>query len=54
MGHDAIVTMAEEIKNSRRDIRHIEKDLEMPAEEIKRRVWSIIEGETRANLAKRS
>ena len=32
MGHDAIVTMAEEIK---------------------RRVWSIIEGETRANLAKK-
>jgi len=53
MGHDAIVTMAEEIKNARRDIRHIEKDLEMPAEEIKRRVWSIIEGETRANLAKK-
>ena len=37
----------------RRDIRHIERDLEMPAEEIKRRVWSIIEGETRANLAKK-
>ena len=36
-----------------RDIRHIERDLEMPAEEIKRRVWSIIEGETRANLAKK-
>ena len=53
MGHDAIVTMAEEIKNARRDIRHIERDLEMPAEEIKRRVWSIIEGETRANLAKK-
>jgi RNA polymerase primary sigma factor len=53
MGHDAIVDMAEEIKNARRDIRHIEKDLEIPAEEIKRRVWSIIEGETRANLAKK-
>jgi len=53
MGHDAILRMAEEIKNGRRDIRHIEKDLEMPAEEIKRRVWSIIEGETRANLAKK-
>ena len=45
--------MAEEIRNARRDIRHIEKDLEMPAEEIKRRVWSIIEGETKANLAKK-
>src|SRR5207245_10941357 len=32
---------------------HIERDLEMPAEEIKQRVWSIIEGETKANLAKK-
>ena len=53
MGHEAILIMAEEIKNARRDIRHIEKDLEMPAEEIKRRVWSIIAGETKANLAKK-
>src|SRR5581483_1602810 len=49
-GHDAIVQMAEDIRNARRDIRHIEKDLEIPAEEIKRRVYSIIEGETKANL----
>ena len=53
MGHDAILHMVEEIRNARRDIRHIEKDLEMPVEEIKRRVWSIIEGETKANLAKK-
>ncbi len=53
MGHDAIVHMADEIKNARRDVKHIEKDLEMPAEEIKRRVWSIVEGETKANLAKK-
>jgi RNA polymerase primary sigma factor len=53
MGHEAILHMAEEIRGSRRDIRHIEKDLEMPVEEIKRRVWSIIEGETKANLAKK-
>jgi RNA polymerase primary sigma factor len=53
MSHDAILDMAEEIKNSRRDIKNIEKDLEMPAPEIKRRVWSIIEGETKANLAKK-
>jgi RNA polymerase primary sigma factor len=53
MGHEAILHMAEEIRSARRDIRNIEKDLEMPAEEIKRRVWSIIEGETRANLAKK-
>jgi RNA polymerase primary sigma factor len=53
MGHDAILRMAEDIKNARRDIRQIEKELEIPAEEVKRRVWSIIEGETNANLAKK-
>jgi RNA polymerase primary sigma factor len=53
MAHDAILQMAESIKNARRDIRQVEKELEMPAEEIKRRVWSIIEGETNANLAKK-
>jgi RNA polymerase primary sigma factor len=53
MGHDAILEMAENIKNARRDIRYVEKELEMPADEIKRRVWSIIEGETNANLAKK-
>ena len=53
MGHDAILQMADEIRSARRDIRHIERDLEMPADEIKRRVWSIIEGETKANLAKK-
>jgi RNA polymerase primary sigma factor len=53
MGHDAVLHMSEEIRIARRDIRNIEKDLEIPAEEIKRRVWSIIEGETKANLAKK-
>jgi RNA polymerase primary sigma factor len=53
MGHDAIIQMTEDIRSARRDIRHIERDLEMPAEETKRRVWSIIEGETKANLAKK-
>ena len=53
MRQESILHMAEEIKNARRDVKHIEKDLEMPAEEIKRRVWSIIEGETKANLAKK-
>jgi RNA polymerase primary sigma factor len=53
MGHDAILQMADEIRNARRDIRHIEKDLEIPADEIKRRVYAIIEGETKANLAKK-
>jgi RNA polymerase primary sigma factor len=53
MGHDAIVHMSDEIRAARRDIRHIERDLEIPADEVKRRVWSIIEGETKANLAKK-
>ena len=53
MGHEAILHMSDEIRNARRDIRHIEKDLEIPADEIKRRVWSIVEGETKANLAKK-
>jgi len=53
MSHDAILKMAEEIKTARRDIQHIEKDMQLPAAEIKRRVWSIIEGETKANLAKK-
>ena len=53
MGHDAILRMAEDIKSAKRDIRQIEKELEIPAEEIKRRVWSIVEGETNANLAKK-
>ncbi|MGH7823966.1 MAG: RNA polymerase sigma factor RpoD, partial [Candidatus Binatia bacterium] len=53
MGHDAIVQMSEDIRGARRDIRNIERDLEIPAEEIKRRVWSIIQGETKANLAKK-
>ena len=53
MGHEAILQMAEDIRNTRRDIRHIEKDMEIPGEEIKRRVYSIIEGETKANLAKK-
>jgi RNA polymerase primary sigma factor len=53
MGHDAILNMADIIRNARRDIRQIERDLEMPVDEIKRRVYSIIEGETKANLAKK-
>jgi RNA polymerase primary sigma factor len=53
MGHDAVLQMSEEIRSARRDIRHIEKDLDIPAEEIKRRVWSIVDGETKANLAKK-
>jgi RNA polymerase primary sigma factor len=53
MGHDAIQTMIDDIRSSRRDVRRIEKELEMPAEEIRRRVRSIVDGETRANIAKK-
>ncbi len=53
MGHEAIENMVEAIRGSRRDVRRIEKELEMPAEEIRRRVRSIVDGETRANIAKK-
>jgi RNA polymerase primary sigma factor len=53
MGQEAILRMADDIKSARRDIRQIERELEIPVEEVKRRVWSIIEGETNANLAKK-
>ncbi len=53
MSHGAIEHMAEAIRGSRREVRRVEKELEMPADEIRRRVRSIIEGETRANIAKK-
>ncbi len=53
MGQDAIKSMAEAIRAARRDVRRVEKELEMPAEEIRRRVRSIVDGETRANIAKK-
>jgi len=53
MSHEAIRKMVETIRESRREVRRVEKDLEMPAEEIRRRVRSIIEGEANANLAKK-
>jgi len=53
MGHEAIQRMADDSRSARREVRRIEKELEMPAEEIRRRVQSIIEGETKANLAKK-
>ncbi len=53
MGHEAIQNMVQSIRGSRREVRRVEMDLEMPAEEIRRRVRSIIEGETKANLAKK-
>jgi RNA polymerase primary sigma factor len=53
MGHQAIEEMVEAIREGRREVRRVEKELEMPAEELRRRVRSIIEGETRANIAKK-
>jgi RNA polymerase primary sigma factor len=53
MGHDAIRKMAEEIRSTRREIKRVERETEMSAEEVKRRVYAIVEGETRANLAKK-
>ncbi|HEY2988431.1 MAG TPA: RNA polymerase sigma factor RpoD [Candidatus Binatia bacterium] len=53
MGHEAIQNMVEAIRSSRREVRKVEKELEMPADEIRRRVRSIVDGETRANIAKK-
>ena len=53
MGQEAIRHMAEEIRGSRREMRRMERELEIPVEELRRRVQSIVEGETKANLAKK-
>jgi RNA polymerase primary sigma factor len=53
MTQDAIRQMGEEIRRERREVKRIEKDLEMEAGEIKRRVRSIIDGETKAGQAKK-
>jgi len=53
MSHEAIQKMAEEIRSARREIKRNERETEIAAEELKRRVQSIVEGETKANLAKK-
>jgi RNA polymerase primary sigma factor len=53
MSQDGIKNVIEAIRASKREVRRIEKELEMPAEEIRRRVRAIVEGETRANIAKK-
>ncbi|MFQ5917761.1 MAG: RNA polymerase sigma factor RpoD [Candidatus Binatia bacterium] len=53
MSQTAIKQMGEGIRSARRESRWIEKELEMPGEEIERRVRSIISGETNAELAKK-
>jgi RNA polymerase primary sigma factor len=53
MGQEAIRHMAEKIKRDRREAKRVEKELEMDASEIKRRVRSVVEGETKAGQAKK-
>ena len=53
MGQEAIRQMAEGIRSARREVKWVERQLEIPAGEIERRVHSIIEEETKANLAKK-
>ncbi len=53
MSHEAIRQMAEGIRSARREVKWVEKQLEIPAGEIERRVRCIIEEETKANLAKK-
>ena len=45
--------MAEGIRTARREVKWVEQELEIPAGEIERRVRTIIEEETKANLAKK-
>lgn len=53
MGRDAIERMAEEIRSARRETKRLERKLEIPIEELRRRVRSINDGETKANIAKK-
>jgi RNA polymerase primary sigma factor len=53
MGQDAIRQMVDEIRRDRRETRRVEQEVEMDAGEIKRRVRSIIDGETKASQAKK-
>jgi RNA polymerase primary sigma factor len=53
MTQDAIRQMADEIRRDRRESKRIEQELEMDAGEIRRRVRSIIDGETKASQAKK-
>ncbi len=53
MGQAAIKQMGEGIRSARRETKWIEKEQEMPAEEIERRVRAIIRGEINADLAKK-
>jgi len=53
MSQEAIRQMAEGIRTARREVKWVEQELEIPAGEIERRVRTIIEEETKANLAKK-
>jgi len=53
MSQEAIRQMAEGIRSARREVKWVERELEIPAAEIERRVRTIIEEETKANLAKK-
>ena len=53
MGQEAIEQMVEGIRSARRETKWVENEVEMPAAETYRRVRSIIEGETQANIAKK-
>ena len=53
MSQEAIRQMAEGIRTARKEVKWVEQELEIPAGEIERRVRTIIEEETKANLAKK-
>jgi RNA polymerase primary sigma factor len=53
MDRESLRQAAETVRSGGREERRVEKELELPVDEIRRRVRSIIEGEFNANLAKK-
>ncbi|HEX2260397.1 MAG TPA: sigma-70 family RNA polymerase sigma factor, partial [Candidatus Binatia bacterium] len=53
MDRESLRQAAETIRGGGREGKRVENEMELPVDEIRRRVRSIIEGETKANLAKK-
>jgi RNA polymerase primary sigma factor len=53
MDRESLRQAAEIVRNGNKEGKRVEKELELPIDEIRRRVRSIVEGERKANLAKK-
>ncbi len=53
MDRESLRQAADTVRGGGREGKRVEKELELPVDEIRRRVRSIIDGETKANLAKK-